>query len=88
MNEKTNGHILRSKTENYQYGEKSSKFFLNEKKEAIQNTIKWLASDPNNLESVTYSQTEIIQEIKDFTQNYSKELQQNPPTHVQNFWII
>ena len=61
-NEKTNGHILRSKTENYQYGEKSSKFFLNlEKKAAIQNTIKSLASDPNNLESVTYSQTEIIQ---------------------------
>ena len=29
IHEKTNGHILRSKTQIYQDGEKSTKFFLN-----------------------------------------------------------
>ena len=46
MDEKTNGYILRSKTNWYENGEKSSKFFLNlEKKRAIQNTIKVLLDD-------------------------------------------
>ena len=54
INEKTNGHILRSKTQIYQDGEKSSKFFLNlEEKKAEQNIIKTLCLNPSNPNEIT-----------------------------------
>ena len=52
MDEKTNGHIIRSKVEWYEKGEKSSKFFLSlEKKKGVQNTIKVVANENGLSES-------------------------------------
>ena len=39
MDEKTNGYILRSKTQWYQDGEKSSQFFLNLEKKEVSKTL-------------------------------------------------
>ena len=72
MDEKTLGYILRSKTEWYQNGEKSSKFFLNlEKKKGVQNTIKVLSASPVNSFSgdLLKNPKDISKRIKNF---YSK----------------
>ena len=66
MDEKINGLILRSKTQIYQDGEKSSKFFLNlEKKKALGNTIRTVIN-PNNPDTEIKSPNQIMAEIKDF----------------------
>ena len=74
MEENTNGHIIRSKVEWYEKGEKSSKFFLSlEKKKGVQNTIKVVANendlsesgDNNTVENIT-SPNAIKNEIKKF----------------------
>ena len=66
LTEKTNGQILRAKTQTYQSAEKCSKYFLNlEKKRAVTNTIKRLCPDPDSPIEITNTQT-ITNEIKKF----------------------
>jgi len=66
MEEKTKGYILRSKTDWYESGEKSSKFFLNlEKKRATQNSIRVLANEIDS-ESTVKCNNKINCMIKDF----------------------
>ena len=69
LTEKTNGHILRAKTKDFQSAEKCSKYFLNlEKKRAINNTLKRLCIDSENPTEITHTQT-ITNEIKKFYSN-------------------
>ena len=80
MDEKTSGHILRSKTDWYEKGEKSSKFFLSlEKKRGVQNTIKAVISEgvANDLPAdvagdAVNCPNEIKNEIKNFYSNLFK----------------
>ena len=79
MDEKTFGHIIRSKTEWYEKGEKSSKFFLSlEKKRGIQNTLKVVTKENSqNAPPVIPSETTecpiaIKNEIKNFYTNLFK----------------
>ena len=80
----TNGHILRSKTVNYQSAEKHSKYFLNlEKKRAINNTIKRLCINTDNSVETTNGQT-IIKEIKKFYEKlYSTSTSETPQSCSQ-----
>ena len=65
INEQINGQILRSKVQNYQEGEKSSKFFLNlEKKRATLNTLTVVCKEDSN-ESLV-SPNEINEEIRNY----------------------
>ena len=75
MDEKTNGYILRSKTQWYQDGEKSSQFFLNlEKKRGVQNTISVLCNEGEDgtPESPIKNQQKISKCIKKFYSNLFK----------------
>ena len=80
----TIGHILRTKTVDYQSSEKHSKYFLNlEKKRAINSTIKRLCINADNEVETTNKQT-IMNEIKNFIKNYIIQLQVNHPSHVHD----
>ena len=69
LREITIGHILRTKTVDYQSSEKHSKYFLNlEKNRAINSTIRRLCINPENEIETTNKQT-IMNEIKNFYKN-------------------
>ena len=65
LDEKMNGQILRSKVQNYQFGEKSSKFFLSlEKRTAKLNTLTMVCKEDSD--DILYSSGEINKEIKNY----------------------
>ena len=95
MDEKTNGYILRSKTDWYEKGERSSKFFSSlEKKKAVNNTMRSLTEDENEPENITKCDKKIRNGIKNFYTNLFKRksiktfesckefLQQQPLSHL------
>ena len=87
-NEKTKGHILRSKVSWHEQGEKNSKFFLNlEKRNGSHNTIKLLASDSQASESETIitDPKEICFKIKNFFTNLFERKSDKSLESCQNF---
>ena len=63
----TKGLILRSKTDWYEHGEKSTKYFLNlEKQNSIKNTIRNIFIDKNGTESLSTNDNEILDHAKNF----------------------
>ena len=83
LDKKTMGMILRSRCQNYEHGEKSSKFFLNlEKQNATNNTIKRLHDQNGNIH---FSQKKILEIIKDFySELFTKKINVNEE-HTRSF---
>ena len=71
IDERTEGAILRSKSQWYEQGEKSSKYFLNlEKKNSINNTVKKLVI--TNSDNEISDQKDILNNIHNFYEDLFK----------------
>ena len=76
------GIIIRSKSDWYEHGEKSTIFFLNlEKQQGTQNTIKKLIIDDTEVTD----QTCILNHIKDFYEELFKKREQKTTAKIKDF---
>ena len=70
IDERTQGAIIRSKSQWYEQGEKSSKFFLNlEKKNSINNTVKKLLIENNSQDTEIVDKNQILDNLHHFYSN-------------------
>ena len=82
IEERTQGALLRSKSQWHEQGEKSSKFFLNlEKKNSINNTVKKLLIQKDSQDTEIVDRNQILDNLHDFYSNLfqrksSKNLEQ------------
>ena len=85
----TKGIILRSKSDWYEQGEKSTKYFLNlEKKNSIQNTIRKIFINKNDQDIECKNDEAILDHTKTFMRNSLSVKVKRVSLTVLNFLVI